>query len=739
MNYKEYLKKYNEYIKHRNATIENVIKVYDKSRTDGINMNVDKMGISEESSSYDAIFERQEIQERELKKNNKDLSLRYFQSSYNAKIKEYFIHHGYEPDVILKEQVEKLSEEKFKSMSEEEKKNYFLDIEREEVIFSASKLNLSNRHKNNEKVKNAFGLKDAAIAEYMIKVIEYNSKVDSKKQIAFGFNFDKRHGKIAFATSIPGYTRVSVHFGNIANLADIVKEVNEHVYSNSKAQNEARKIPCLDPQLHKDFRKARDKNIKLDRMYAIEAESYSEKVANSHRYPLKFFYSVPIGVVTRLANEEEKKDTMAFDKTLKVGFGGRNDKLRDFVNFVKPELNQREIIYLAEKMELSIQDIKILENKIYERRNTYTKINKSEKINLDDLKELDKIDLVRKKYIDSELEKASSDSEKSKRIAQLFEYYKIDDKTSNPLYDFIEFTKLLGENKKFAKGILSKILEEQEHIGDIEEDDFQVIFEMVDFKDKKSLLSKLETGELLELPNMENMSDSVIKLYKNMIKKKVDESIKNNEKVENENLNKEKILKTMDIFDDDKYKEKILKILPFETLREMLEESSNNNSILVGKELSERIINVAQHKSDEFEFYEEFFNEDDEFMTEKFIDLASKITSKGRAALISQAMIIIPEVSGLSEDEIFDEIVEKLDGEKSMLPEVEDEFSDILFQIHEIASEVSQEQKEEAEAEWEKLVLQDKRTAEKNESKITDTYWTQRENKILSQVDLDER
>lgn len=112
--------------------------------------------------------------------------------------------------------------EEYEKMSNSEKQDLQKSFLKNIVISSAQLANAANRTTYVD--VDAYKNKDKYMTDFIAYVAMYN-KAYPNNQIAFGFDNDFEKG-LCLNASIPGYTRLSVHFGNEHNFVKIMKDAN---------------------------------------------------------------------------------------------------------------------------------------------------------------------------------------------------------------------------------------------------------------------------------------------------------------------------------------------------------------------------------------------------------------------------------------------------------------------------------------------------------------------------------
>ena len=187
------------FIKYNDKTNYNVIKQYravlsqDREEIDRNNNRAD----GNEGEPYASRY-YQSINDRRI--NNK---------SDDKEKKRYLIEY---PECPTKEEFEK-------NKSEEIKKIYKLNAVISIKIANAVNLTKRNNgtYKDNKKI---YDKKDQEIEQFLIETENYNKLVSEDEKIYYGFEIDEE-GIPAINVSVPGNTRISLHFGSKENFLKI--------------------------------------------------------------------------------------------------------------------------------------------------------------------------------------------------------------------------------------------------------------------------------------------------------------------------------------------------------------------------------------------------------------------------------------------------------------------------------------------------------------------------------------
>lgn len=181
---------------------------------------------------------KQEAIEKQLIESKNENALRFFKPyyfQYFSKIargnvpeflKSKFKPSIYMPDNYADETQKNKSQKQFEELSPKQLKIEMIKIAKESVVTHARKANILNRFKNSEDVifSELMKAKDDAMESFIFNAIRYNSIMPDTMKIAFGIN-DSEKGPVLEA-SVPGYTRLSLHFGNELRCAKILKNIN---------------------------------------------------------------------------------------------------------------------------------------------------------------------------------------------------------------------------------------------------------------------------------------------------------------------------------------------------------------------------------------------------------------------------------------------------------------------------------------------------------------------------------
>lgn len=236
--------------------------------------------------------------------------------------------------------------------------------------------------------------------------------------------------------SLPGYTRLSLHFGNTSNCLQVLNNVNNILEANN---------------LPRYFPISKDKNnANLNRVY------------QNIKYNLPSFGMYNTGII----NNREYAQSEIYAKQFKTNDTMDKGRIKTLINFMYPDLNDREVFYLAEKSEFGKKDLLELKDLLIEREER-TKIAKEKGIELRDEFLLEKID---------------KSKNKGKTINNLYKSY-LETEEITGKSDLVTFKKLLDKNNvkneyidEFLKQ--NKKEEAEKKLEKIDELDFNQLIEL---------------------------------------------------------------------------------------------------------------------------------------------------------------------------------------------------------------------------------------------------------------------
>ena len=392
------------------------------------------------------------------------------------------------------------SKEEYEAMSPEEKKQLYIGILRDQVVVSARRANVANREKDSELRgggKIAFARKDEAIVDFLVRAHKYNELVPVEEQIAFGFQTtdveevcDKKTGRflyddphIALNASIPGFTRLSVHLGrqtiNIFNQAN--EKLGKIIYPiNGKDQNR--------------YNETKAKAEKTGRPFIPPVASKTEFEIAS-RMPYKFESSHVISNLGLMVSDNyNNSEEYAKQLKLKAMHNGKisKDGIDEFICFMHPDLNEREIMYLAEKAGFGKSVLKTILGRTKERG-----------------KYIENPDEVRKKFISEKLAEAKTDEERKTIIKELGESYFMaaelqqeDISEVQMLKDFCKIIPLGSIDREVAHSAIASIIDGMLERADGDTQKISEILPLVTSKNRTILceiLKNYENNDIAEL------------------------------------------------------------------------------------------------------------------------------------------------------------------------------------------------------------------------------------------------
>lgn len=270
----------------------------------------------------------------------------------------------------------------------------------------------------------------------------YNSLVPEHKKIMFGIN-KSLEGPVIEA-SIPGYTRLSVHCGgNILG-----------------TQNCARWARNCNNLVAEHFSKRNMKQENIEK-FSIEKAQNDNDVLNllyrRHGYNLPKFDIINTGIMHSRTTDQE----LIYQKQIK---GTKAEgpmpyrKVEIFANFMYPDLNDREMYYLAEKAEFGKGDLLqlkiILEDRL--KRYNVAKENKND---------------LRQQFIMDELNKAKDAKQKTKIANELYIRY-METSEISPDVNIKNFKSIM------EKAGLDNSISDQVVINNIDKNSFEDLLEL---------------------------------------------------------------------------------------------------------------------------------------------------------------------------------------------------------------------------------------------------------------------
>lgn len=525
---REFEKLYNSYVRLKietnrlegsNGYIQKLFQEWNKT-------SIERM--LRERNDGNLVLDQEKI-EMERLQNGDNNSLRFFKPYYDdfsvqiskGEIPDFFKSKKIELDIempIRKDETEGFEKAKkqYIDMPKEKRELEKAKIIKGLALIYARQANIFNRFKTSEKVafENAMKSKLNSMRNFLQYATLYNSMVSKEEQIAFGIN-DSEKGPLLEA-SLPGYTRLSVHFGNAKNCKETLEKTNEFL--------EGQEVKSYFPTF-------KDGKINLNAVYERRG------------YDLPKFDVVNTGLITRAEYEDLKiyeQQIRGKNTNAKVN----SKRVEMFVNLMYPDLNDREIFYVAEKSEFGKKHLEDLKGILEEREERKKIADKSKKD-------------IRSVYIEQEIENISDLKSKTKKINEFYLRYletgnikedvrldnfiniledsnidkgiieifiqskeKEQEKDINDM-EFEEILKLANSGKEISVDVFSsKFLQDEEpdYLYDISEDDnippslkqdyFKTIFNNTDMKSKVILLFRtVETKFANELLTDEQSQD----------------------------------------------------------------------------------------------------------------------------------------------------------------------------------------------------------------------------------------
>ena len=143
------------------------------------------------------------------------------------------------PQQLRYEKKSLLTEEQYNALPDKEKLKVERYLLKNSAIMSARLANIYNRKAHNSQntmqlrlSQDMFSKKDVYMQEFLISSIRYNEISTQigleNDHIAFGFSKDSK-GNMVLESSLPGFSRFSMHFGNRKNFQTICNNVNNRV------------------------------------------------------------------------------------------------------------------------------------------------------------------------------------------------------------------------------------------------------------------------------------------------------------------------------------------------------------------------------------------------------------------------------------------------------------------------------------------------------------------------------
>lgn len=284
-------------------------------------LQMQKEGISGKNKVSKNILEKQEEYEKNAPEG---YSLRFFEPYYDNipkvpnSIKQATVETYKMPEYLSTEvKLPKPTMEDYMSMSVEEKKILVDSLYKEFAIVAARKANAQNRRKDEygREIDVCYDRKNKYIAEFLTYAQMYNARVSENDQICFGIEQDiEKRGILVLYSSLPGYTRVSLHLGK-DDIADMtLRSVNEN---------------CI--------------KMKLPTFPLKRSE-----LCTQYKYPLRS-YGTNTGLVNSGCMDTKTLEEQIVDMSRLQNGKINLDGMESFSMFMYPNFNSREILYIAEK------------------------------------------------------------------------------------------------------------------------------------------------------------------------------------------------------------------------------------------------------------------------------------------------------------------------------------------------------------------------------------------------------
>ena len=323
------------------------------------------------------------------------------------------------------------AEKQYASLSAKDKREEFAKILKSFAIVCARVANVHNRFKDSSSkdYSQTMTSKDVNIESFMLIAIKYNSLVPEEKQIPFGIN-DSKQGPVIEA-SLPGYTRLSLHFGSIEKCAKMLADVNRLLQSSG-----------MEPYFP-DY-KINDVDNSYKKKYAY---NYINNIYKQFGYNFDKFHVINTGLINNMdyensdiyqmqmrAKEQNPDDTMDYKR------------IEIYSNFMYPDLNDREMFYLAEKAGFGKADLEKLQSKLEVRSGRMARAEKNG-TNL------------RSQYISESVNKAPGQRKKIKVIEELYSAYKETSEIYKDLDTSLDAFEVLLEESGISNDIINDFLD----------------------------------------------------------------------------------------------------------------------------------------------------------------------------------------------------------------------------------------------------------------------------------------
>ena len=387
---------------------------------------------STERSIHNKILINQRTEEEEQPE---DTRLRFYK--YHE-LKEYYYNRYRDPDFLKVERKSNLlSKEQYNMMSEDEKTAVYAGILKDLSIISARFANAFNRTKNSERGRHggkyAYNEKNIHMANFLFRAKIYNELVSDTEQIAFGF-FDDAEERINAKTnkryinhslvlnaSLPGYTRLSLHFGN--KTLKILRDANGLL---KKMGIEGYPIEQSDidryNQKWKEYEANKEANEKAKKEFIPPTPNATiRRLAELFPYELPTYGILNLGLINCENHYgAEGYISQLLDKCLDENGDIKLEAIDEYISFMYPDFNDREVMYLAERAGFGKGALE----KTVERLELRAKDRESCKTN-DDL---------RCEFIKKRVSATNSKEELTKTLEELWDSHQIVQKTREEYY-----------------------------------------------------------------------------------------------------------------------------------------------------------------------------------------------------------------------------------------------------------------------------------------------------------------
>lgn len=284
-------------------------------------MQAREISVSRSSNYYNVL----EVQERSEREKIGESKLRFYKPYYNqipnistpingSVIRNYRMPNQLSTDV----RIAKPSREEYMKMSESEKKEICAQVLRELAVVYARNANAQNRRKDEygAKIDQCYTKKDLYMNYFLRFAHLYNSQVQESEQIYFGFEIDTTNNFPVLTASLPGCTRLSLHMGKRSVYEELLRDVNKY---------------CL-------------------KMGLPEFPLEVQRLCGQYPYQLNqgSLYEKNTGLIN--FGDEDSKE---YQQQIRQQSGADSKKvnsegMKQFSLFMYPDLNIREVLYLAE-------------------------------------------------------------------------------------------------------------------------------------------------------------------------------------------------------------------------------------------------------------------------------------------------------------------------------------------------------------------------------------------------------